>query len=543
MAIASPPKSAATVSWFVPLLVLIAGSFLPPMDSAIVSVPIPHIQKDLGGGVDDVAWVSTAFSLGLAVFVPLSNWLTDKFGLTMVHRVSLIGFLVGSGLCGVAWDLPSLIAFRVLTAIPGSIVPVVTIAMIYRIVPTKNIGAAMGLYGLGVIVAPSMGPTIGGLLVQDLSWRWIFFFKEPIGIAAVIAGLFLIPKMTGAEKPGRFDKWGYLTFAYGLSAIIVVSAKGQKWHWDSYLVMILATSGVLSLALFAVIENEVTNPLIDLRIFRCWPFVNSLLLIGVMMIILFGVSYYIPQFVQNVQGKDAHYAGMALLPMGLMMVIAVPLAGRLYDLVGARWVALAGMVGSIVGLIFLSGGIGVDMSRMQVSVWVMGAMLGGAFGLMPIMTNGLSWLPPNLVGYGGAMNNVMQRTASALGVAIVGVIVSRTGAQAAADMGGMQTAPSMKTALALQPPVVPPVPRYANVDQWNLLGNYTRSMYRVQAAADGNAFVITTWLAVVAALLILTLKKPPAKGFAPAETEIAPRESAAERPVPAVRRTPATAIR
>jgi predicted MFS family arabinose efflux permease len=430
------------------------------MDSAIVNVPIPHIQKDLGGGVDDVAWISTAYSLGLAVFVPLSNWLTDKFGLTRVHRAALIGFLIGSGLCGLAWDLNSLIAFRVLTAIPGSLVPVVTIAMIYRIVPARNIGSAMGLYGLGVIVAPSMGP-----------------------------------KLDGIGKPGKFDKWGYLAFAYGLSALIVVSAKGQKWHWDSYLVMILATSAVLSLALFAVIENEVANPLIDLRIFRCWPFVNSLLLIGLLLIMLFGVAYYIPQFMQNVQGLDAHNAGMVLLPLGLLMVVAVPIAGRLYDRIGPRWVALAGMLGSIVGLSLLAGGIGPDMTRTQAAVWVMIAMMGGALGMMPIMTNGLSWLPPHLVGYGGAMNNVMQRAASALGVAVVGVIVSRSGAQLAADMGAMQNTSTL--------------PQLRDADQSALLSVYTKSQNQVQAMADGDAFVITTWLAVLAALLVLMLKKPP----------------------------------
>ncbi|HEX4356307.1 MAG TPA: MDR family MFS transporter [Pseudonocardia sp.] len=477
-----------------PLLVLMLGSFLPPMDSAIVNVPIPHIQKDLGGGADDVAWISTAYSLGLAVFVPLSNWLTDRFGLTRVHRAALIGFLVGSGLCGMAWDLNSLIAFRVLTAIPGSIVPVVTISMIYRIVPRESIGTAMGLYGLGVIVAPSLGPTLGGLIVQDLSWRWIFLFKEPIGLLTVIVGLFLIPKMEGSAKVGKFDWWGYLTFGYGLSAIIVVSAKGQKWHWGSYPVLILAVSAVLSLALFAVIENEVENPLIDLRIFRCWPFVNSLLLIGVLLIMLFGVVYYVPQFMQNVQGFDARHAGLALLPMGLLMVVAVPLAGKLYDRVGPRWPALVGMIGSVGGL-WLMTGLTVGTGRGEISLWIMLAMLGGALGMMPIMTNGLSWLPPHLVGYGGAMNNVMQRAASALGVAVVGVIVSRSSAQLTADTNALQTAAAL--------------PQYRDADQGTLFGLYQATQGIIQAKADADAFLVTAGLAVVAALLVLMLKKPP----------------------------------
>jgi EmrB/QacA subfamily drug resistance transporter len=513
-ATASP--AATSSKWLIPLMVLIVGSFLPPMDSAIVNVPIPHIQKDLGGGADDVAWVSTAYSLGLAVFVPLSNWLTDRFGLTVVHRMAMIGFVIGSGLCGAAWNLNSLIAFRVLAAIPGSIVPVVTIAIIYRIVPPSSIGTAMGLYGLGVIVAPSLGPTLGGLIVQDLSWRWIFLFKEPLGIAAIIAGMFLIPKLEGMGKPGRFDFWGYLTFAYGLSAIIVVSAKGQKWHWDSYLVMILATSAVLSLALFVVIENEVANPLIDLRIFRCWPFVNSLLLIGVLLIMLFGVSFYMPQFLQNVQGLNAHNTGMVLLPLGVLMVIAVPIAGRLYDRFGPRWVCFIGMCGSIFGLWQLTGTT-VDTTRTSAAIWIMVAMMGGALGFMPIMTNGLSWLRPELVGYGGAMNNVMQRTASALGVAVVGVLVNRSTAQLSADAGALQTPRTM--------------PAMRGADKETLLGVYTESMHRVQTMSMGNAFVLCVGLAVVAALLVLLLRKPPLRP-APAVTEPAPSAPPAPEPTP-----------
>jgi EmrB/QacA subfamily drug resistance transporter len=512
-----------SAKWLAPLLVLMLGSFLPPMDSAIVNVPIPHIQKDLGGGTDDIAWISTAYSLGMAVFVPLSNWLSDRFGLTRVHRAALIGFLAGSGVCGLAWDLNSLIAFRLLTAIPGSLVPVVTISIIYRIVPRGSIGTAMGLYGLGVIVAPSLAPTIGGLIVQDLSWRWIFLFKEPIGVIAVIAGLFLIPKMEPNSTVHKFDWWGYLTFAYGLSAIIVVSAKGQKWHWDSYPVLILIVSALLSLALFATIENEVEHPLIDLRIFRYWPFVNSLLLIGVLLIMVFGVAYYIPQFLQNVQGLDARNTGLVLLPMGLLMVVVVPLAGKLYDRIGPRWPALIGMLGSIVGLSLISGGISVDMDRPEASIWIMIAMLGAALGMMPIMTNGLSWLPPHLVGYGGAMNNVMQRAASALGVAIVGVIVSRSSAQLTADTNALQTPNSM--------------PQYRDADRQSLTGLYLQTQGHIQAMADANAFLVTAGLAVIGTVLVLMLKRPP-RSPAPPTTETVPRTAVPEPRKSTVATTP-----
>ncbi|HTK64408.1 MAG TPA: DHA2 family efflux MFS transporter permease subunit [Pseudonocardia sp.] len=500
-------KGGASAKWLAPLLVLMAGSFMPPLDSAIVNVPILHIQKDLGGGSDDIIWISTAYSLGLAVFVPLSNWLAARFGLTLVHRLSMIGFLIGSGVCGMAWDLQSLVIFRILTAIPGSIVPVVTISMIYRIVPKESIGTAMGLYGLGVICAPSMGPVIGGLLVQDLSWRWIFLFKEPIGVITVIAGLFVIPKMERDPEVEKFDWLGFATFGYGLSAIIVVSDEGEQWHWDSYGIMILAVSGVLSLALFAVIENEVDNPLIDLRIFRCWPFVNSLLLIGVLLIMLFGVTFYVPQFLQSAQGYDAAHTGLVLLPMGLFMVFAVPIAGRLYDRVGPRVPAMTGMIGSVIGLVLLAG-VTVDTSRTMIAFYVVLAMAGGALGMMPIMTNGLSWLPPNLVGYGGAMNNVVQRGAAAFAVAIVGVLVSRSTSQLTVDENALQT---MKK-----------VPELANADQEQLLALYQHQMGQIQAKADGNAFLVTAGAALIGVGLVWTLKRPPTAGAVPTPDTVTP---------------------
>ncbi|WP_051341725.1 MDR family MFS transporter [Pseudonocardia spinosispora] len=504
---------ATTTNWLTPLLVLMVGSFLPPMDSSIVNVAISYIQKDLGGGADDVAWVSTAYSLGLAVFVPTSNWLANRFGLTLLHRMSMIGFLVGTTLCGLAWDLDSLVVFRVLEAVPGSILPVITITMIYRIVPKNRIGAAMGIYGLGVVVAPGLGPTIGGLLVEDLSWRWVFYFKVPLGVLAVIAGLFVLPKLARGATVHRFDWWGFLTIGYGLAALVVVSSKGQKWHWDSYPVMILIVSALLSLALFAVIENEIDHPLIDLRVLRSWPFVNSLLMIGALMIGLFAMSYYLPEFLENVQGYTAGHTGMLLLPQSLVGVVLVPVVGRLYDRFGARWLAFSGLV--LVALAsYLLTGINVDMTREETIVWTVVRGLGTGLAFMPIMTNGLNWLPPHLVGYGGAMNNIMQRMSSALGVAAMGILLTREGAQLSASAGSLQTTSAL--------------PQFQHADQLTLLGLYQQTQAHVQATADADMFMAAAAATAVCAGLALMLRRA-SKRAAPAAATSTP--GSASRPV------------
>ncbi|WP_051341862.1 DHA2 family efflux MFS transporter permease subunit [Pseudonocardia spinosispora] len=499
---AAPTGSA----WLPPLLVLMVGSFLPPLDSGIVNVAISHIQKDLGGGSDDMAWVSTAYSLGLGLFVPLSTWLSQRLGLTLLHRLTLIGFLAGSTLCGMAWNLDSLIAFRVLTAIPGSIVPVVTISMIFQIVPKEKIGAAMGLYGLGVAVSPSIGPTLGGLIVQDLSWRWIFHFKTPLGIAAVIAGILLLPSLEKARVVPPFDWWGFATFGYGLTGLIVVTAKGTRWHWDSYPIMILAASSLISLALFVVIENEVDHPLLDLRVLRCWPYVNSLLIIGVLLLGVFGTVFYLPQFLQSAQGLGAHDTGMLLLPMGVVMAVLVPVAGVLYDRVGPRVPAVIGLCGTVVGALLLATGISVHMTRTEVATWAAVGVLGGGLGLMPIMTNGLNWLPPSLVGQGGAMNNVMQRVASAMGVAAMGALVTRADAQLTADRGAVLTPTSL-----MGLPGGREAAYSASVGRPDsmLAGLYEGLSHEVQALAYADMFIALAGVSLVGLVLALFMRRPP----------------------------------
>ena len=165
----------------------------------------------------------------------------------------------------------------------------VTLTILYRIVPKERIGAAMGMYGLGIIVAPAVGPTLGGYLVEYVDWRLIFFINVPVGVVGFVAALVVLPKFPGVRS-GNFDVWGFLAIATGLFTLLLALTEGPDWGWTSYKVLILLTVAVLSLALFVVIELEVDNPLLDVRVFRPWPFTNSLLLISVLSMGLFTCS-------------------------------------------------------------------------------------------------------------------------------------------------------------------------------------------------------------------------------------------------------------
>ena len=419
------------------MIVLITGMFMSVLDVSIVNVAIPTMQRDFGSTTEEIQWVATAYSLALGVVVPVSAWCGDRFGSTRVYNISLIGFAAGSALCGLAWNLNSMIVFRVIQAIPGGVLPVVTLTILYRIVPKEKIGAAMGMYGLGIIVAPAVGPTLGGYLVEYVDWRLIFFINVPVGIVGFFAALMILPRFPGAYQ-GRFDVLGFLTIGTGLFTLLLALTEGQDWGWTSYKVLILLTVAVLSFALFIVIELEVDRPLLDVRVFRFWPFTNSLLLISVLSVGLFTVLFYIPLYLQQSQGLGAFEAGLLLLPQALVMAVCMPVAGRVYDRFGPRWPAVIGLT------IVAWGTYELHVLTLETShghlIWLLCLRaFGMGIAMMPIMTGGIAAVPPSMVSRASAFNNVVQRTSAALGLAVLTAMVSRTQAQLGADRAGMMS--------------------------------------------------------------------------------------------------------
>src|SRR3977135_2681630 len=334
--------------WGLPLTVLVVGMFMSILDTDIVNVAVPTMQRDFGATTDQVQWVATIYTLMLGIVVPASGWLGDRFGLDRIYNVALVAFAAGSALCGVAWSLNSLLFFRVVQAIGGGLMPAVSMAMLYKIVPPQKIGVAMGLFGLGVLFAPPGGPTIGGYLVEYINWRLIFYINVPIGILGAVAAALVLARFSRVAGR-RFDVLGFLTVASGLFSLLLALSEGASWGWYSYRVLILLTVSVLSLALFVVIELEVADPLLDLRVFRHWSFTHSLLLTALLSVVWFAVLFYIPLFLQQAQGWGAFDTGLTLLPQAVVTGVLMPIAGRLYDRIGARWLVTIGLTIASVG--------------------------------------------------------------------------------------------------------------------------------------------------------------------------------------------------
>ncbi|MGH3854008.1 MAG: DHA2 family efflux MFS transporter permease subunit [Pseudonocardiaceae bacterium] len=490
--------AAPAVGWGLPLAVLVAGMFMSVLDTSIVNVAIPTIQNDFGGTTDQVQWVVTGYTLTLGVVVPATAWLGDRFGLTRVYNLALLAFAAGSALCGLAWDLNSLVAFRIFQAIPGGILPVITLSILYRIVPRDRLGTAMGLYGLGIVVAPAIGPTLGGYLVEYVNWRLIFYINVPIGILGALAAVLVlqrIPRVAGR----RFDLLGFLTVGGGLFALLLATSEGQSWGWGSYRILMLLTYSVLSLALFVVIELQVADPLLDIHIFRYWAFTNSLLLISVLSVMLLGVVFYIPQFLQVAQGWGALDSGLTLLPQALVMAALMPIAGRVYDRIGARWPAVLGLSIAAYG-IYLLHTLTLDTPREHVMWVLMIYGLGLGMAMMPIMTGGIAAIPVAESNIASAYNNVVRNAAGALGIAVLTAIWISQQAQQLAGHAALLPANTPTPHLG-----GPAVPHWVST-----YALYHQTQLQVFVAGIDDLFLIAAALAALGAVASLFLRSGPA---------------------------------
>jgi EmrB/QacA subfamily drug resistance transporter len=246
--------------------------FMSVLDTSIVNVAIPTMEKQYGATSDDIEWVITAYTLCLGVIVPTSAWLGERLGLRRLYLISLLGFAVFSGLCGTADSLGQMIFYRVCQAIPAGVIPVTCLTVLYRMVPREKLGAAMGLYGFGMVIAPGVGPAMGGYLVEYVDWRLIFWINVPIGLLGAVAARFIFPPFPGAAGR-KFDLPGFLCIALGLFAGLLAVSEGQIWGWTGYRVLILSAASINLLVLFVAVELRTQQPLLDLRVFARWPFI------------------------------------------------------------------------------------------------------------------------------------------------------------------------------------------------------------------------------------------------------------------------------
>lgn len=414
-------------NWLPVALTLVAGMFMVVLDSSIVNVAIPTMESVFGTDTQGIQWVVTVYLLALGVSTPISGWLADRLGYRRLYLYAMAGFAAGSLLAAASPSLAFMIVARILQAVMGGMIPPCTTALFFRLVPRRSYGLANGYRGLATMVAPAIGPTLGGYLVQYVDWRAIFLINLPIGIVGIALAAALVPEIP-TRRDSRFDLWGFAGIATGLGCLLLALSEGSTWGWTSESIVLLLLASGFALALFVIIELQHPDPLIDLRVLRHTAFTASVVFSILMSIALFSAVFFLPLFLQSVQGLGAFEVGMILMPSALCMAILTPLSGRIYDRFGAPLLVGGGSLVIAAGT-FLFSRLTLQTPLGTIAAWNSLRGIGMGLALMPSLTVGMAAIPPQALGRAASLRNVAQRVASSFGLSALTAVETTEVAQ------------------------------------------------------------------------------------------------------------------
>ncbi len=410
--------------WALPVLVTLIGVFMSILDTSIVNVAISSIMTVFNTDTSGVEWVSTGYMLAMGMVTPLTGWLGDRIGLKRLYLWCLVAFTAGSVLCAAAWNIESLIAARIIQALGGGMLMPVVMSIIYRLVPREQMGGAMGIFGMAIIVAPAVGPTLGGYLVEYVDWRWIFTINLPVGILGVVLGLFLIPEFARHPDNKKFDLPGAITAALGFGGLLFVLSKGNDWGWTDERTVLLLAASLGILVIFVLIELWSPEPLLDLKVFAFPSFTLANLALIVTAIAMFAGLFYIPLFLQSTRGMGAMETGVLMFPSALASGIFMPISGKLYDRFGPRVLIIAGLL-LMAFTTWLLAGITLDTSQSEITWWLIWRGVAMGLCMMPIQTAAMNDIPVHLVSRATSVTAINRNISSSFGIAIMTLLVSQ----------------------------------------------------------------------------------------------------------------------
>jgi EmrB/QacA subfamily drug resistance transporter len=425
--------------WVVAAVVTV-GMVMSILDTTIVNVALETLSRDLDASLSSIQWVVTGYMLAIAIVIPLTGWMSERFGAKRVWMISVALFGVGSVLCGFAWSAGSLIFFRILQGIGGGMIMPVGMSLMTQTAGPQRVGRVMAVIGVPILLGPILGPVIGGLIVDSISWRWIFFVNIPMAALGLAMAARLLHGDAGRGDAGRFDWTGLLLLSPGLAAIVFgLSETETHGGIGATIAWAPMVAGAVLVALFAVHSLRAERPLIDLRLFRSTAFsaaaTTTFLLGGA----LFGAMIVLPLYYQVARGESALTAGLLMAPQGLGAALAMPIAGRLTDRVGGGRVALVGLVIMTLGTIpFAFIGAGTSYGLLGGMLVVRGLGMGAT--MMPAMAAAYATLGRSEIPRATSALNVMQRIGGSLGTALLAVVLqheltARLGSGAGGTLG------------------------------------------------------------------------------------------------------------
>ena len=397
------------------VLVGISGAFMVVMDQTIMNVALPRIIAVFNETTDRAQLVVSAYMLASAITIPAAAYLAERFGSKRVFLISEIGFLAGSIFCGISWDLASLIAFRVLQGLAGGVLITLTMAYIFTNVPSENRGTAMAMFGIPTMLAPAIGPTLGGYLVDFYSWRMVFYVNIPIVLIALIMGSAWMDETPIISS--SFDLKGFVLAAIGFSSILYALSYAPTWHWEDPRIITLLIIGSVSIFVWVIVELRESQPLLDLRIFKNVGYSIGIGLSFITTFGLFSLEFLLPVFLQTVRGFSAFHSGLMVLPQVFGSIVTLPISGRIYDKIGPRVPVVLGLlVTGLASLWMQSLDVTTPDETLRMILFIRGMGIGLA--MMPVTTYALSTVSQRMTGQASSLLNVSKTVFVSLGVAL-----------------------------------------------------------------------------------------------------------------------------
>lgn len=463
---------------------LLIGAFVALLSQTLLNVALPKMMADLNISSNTIQWLVTGYMLVNGVVIPVTAYLISKFSTRQLYMVAMGLFTVGTLVAAVAPNFGTLLTGRLIQAVGAGIMMPLMSVVFLTIFPIEQRGKAMGMMGLAMIFAPAVGPTLSGWIVEHYSWRVLFYIVLPLAIFSLIYGAFSMKNVTQTSKP-KLDLLGVVLSTLGFGGILYGFSDAGNDGWNSDRVIVSLVVGAVALVLFVWRELVAKKPLLEFRVFKFDMYSLTTVINVVVTMAMFSAMVLMPIYLQNIRGFTPLESGLLLLPGAILMGIMSPITGIIFDKIGARWLAVVGLLITAITTWELSR-IAIDSSYVHIILIYSARMFGMSLLMMPIQTAGMNQLPQTLNSHGSAMSQTLRNVAGALGTALLVTI-----------MTNKATAEGKALAIAAE---IDPTDK-ANAAQMAEIGKQA-TLYGIQ-----HAFVVATWITVAALVLAFFIRK------------------------------------
>ncbi len=405
---------------YVVAAVFVAALFLDILDTTIVNVALRTIGAELQ--TESIEWIVLGYTLSLAVWIPASGWLGDRFGTKRVFLTALVFFVGGSALCGAAQSIGQLVTFRVLQGVGGGMLTPIGVAMMFRAFPPVERARAATIVLVPTLVAPALGPVLGGLITDTIGWRWIFYVNIPVGVTALVFGLRYLREHTEPEA-GRFDVPGFVLSGFGLASIIYALSEGPRVGWNSPAVVVLGIAGILSFVLLVWAETHKPEPMLALRLLKDRLFATTNLVMAFSMASFVGLLFVLPLYLQGLRGLSPLESGLVTFPQAIGILVSSQIAGRIYGRLGPRRLVTGGMAwAALCVAAFMT--LGLETNLWFIRALVFGRGLGMGFTFVAVQAASYARIVPSDNGRASAIFTTQRQMSVSIGVALMATVLS-----------------------------------------------------------------------------------------------------------------------